>query len=371
MKKDIKNRKEWLGILLIGGVVLILSVFCLLKPTQDYSKSERRKLAQLPEWSMKLFIENGINDKFELYSMDQFPLREEFRKLKAIIQHYVIAQRDNHGIYLTQGHAAELLYTINLDSVRYAMERFQWIYETFLDSKDIKIYSTVIPDKSYYLANENGYLAIDYEEMFREVKKSMPYSMYMDLTSYLDISAYYKTDTHWKQEELLPLMEKIADYMGFKSTISRDYQKITTSVPFYGVYYGQSALSLKHDEISYITNDIIEECTVYNYETNQYTMIYDMEKLKGDDPYEMFLSGATPLLTINNPNANTNKELIIFRDSFGSSLAPLLVEGYKSITLVDIRYMSSKSLHEYIDIKDQDVLFMYSTLVLNSSFSLK
>jgi hypothetical protein len=363
--------KEWLGILLIGGMVLILSVFCLVKPAQEYSKSERRKLAQFPEWSLQLFMENGMNDKFELYSMDQFPLREEFRKIKSIIQYFIIAQRDNHGIYLAQDHAAELVYPINLDSIRYAMERFKRIYETYLEGKDIKIYSTVVPDKSYFLAKENGYLVIDYEEMFQEVKKSMPYSMYMDLTSYLDISDYYKTDSHWKQEELLPLVEKIADYMGFKSTISRNYQKINTNVPFYGVYYGQSALSLKNDEISYITNDIIEDCTVYNYETNLYTKIYDMEKLKGDDSYEVFLSGATPLLTINNPNAKTDKELIIFRDSFGSSLAPLLVEGYKNITLVDIRYMSSESLQEYIEIKNQDVLFMYSTLVLNNSYSLK
>ena len=83
--------------------------------------------------------------------------------------------------------------------------------------------------------------------------------------------------------------------------------------------------------------------------------------------YDIFVSGATPLITIENPNAKNEKELLLFRDSFGSSLAPLLVENYRKITLIDIRYMSSKLLGEFIDFKDQHVLFLYSTVVLNQN----
>jgi hypothetical protein len=77
------------------------------------------------------------------------------------------------------------------------------------------------------------------------------------------------------------------------------------------------------------------------------------------------------LLRIDNPNANTDRELIIFRDSFGSAIAPLLAQGYKSVTLVDIRYLSSAMLDRFIDFHGQDVLFLYSTIVLNNSETLK
>ena len=63
----------------------------------------------------------------------------------------------------------------------------------------------------------------------------------------------------------------------------------------------------------------------------------------------------------------TNKELLLFRDSFGSSIAPLLVENYSKITLIDLRYISSMILDKYIDFKEQDVLFLYSTVVLNQN----
>ena len=118
-------------------------------------------------------------------------------------------------------------------------------------------------------------------------------------------------------------------------------------------------------------NEILSQCKVYDLETNAYLDVYNMDMLQSKDLYDVFLSGAKSLLTIENPNASTDRELIIFRDSFGSSLAPLLVQGYKTVTLVDVRYISSAMLDRFIDFHGQDVLFLYSTLVLNSSTTLK
>ena len=65
--------------------------------------------------------------------------------------------------------------------------------------------------------------------------------------------------------------------------------------------------------------------------------------------------------------------MIIFRDSFTSSLAPLLLEAYQEIILVDTRYISSTLLGEYVDFEEPDtqILFLYNTLLLNNSSMLK
>ena len=93
--------------------------------------------------------------------------------------------------------------------------------------------------------------------------------------------------------------------------------------------------------------------------------LYKEEYFKNVDPYDLFLEGTQkPLFIIENENATTDKELIVYRDSFGSSLVPLLVEGYKKITVVDVRYMATSLIdsNNLIDYKDgQDVLFIYST----------
>ena len=125
------------------------------------------------------------------------------------------------------------------------------------------------------------------------------------------------------------------------------------------------------DVIYYLDHDVLNQCKVYDFQNEKDILIYDMAKAQGEDPYEMFLSGAISLITIENPNATTDKELIIFRDSFASSLAPLLAEGYAKMTLVDIRYIRSDMLSQFITFENQDVLFIYSTLVLNHSETLK
>ena len=115
--------------------------------------------------------------------------------------------------------------------------------------------------------------------------------------------------------------------------IKGEYTTNTLDNPFYGVYAGQYALPIKPDSIKYLTNKTINNCIVTYYDTGMPVKgeMYNMEKAYSKDPYEMFLSGVAPLITIENPNANTDKELVLFRDSFGSSLAPLLAEGYKKL----------------------------------------
>ena len=99
--------------------------------------------------------------------------------------------------------------------------------------------------------------------------------------------------------------------------------------------------------------------------------MYDLAACESRDPYELFLGGSKSLLTIENPAGDPERELILFRDSFGSSLAPLLAEGYGKITLVDIRYLSPVMLGNLIEFHGQDVLFLYCATVLNNSETMK
>ena len=128
---------------------------------------------------------------------------------------------------------------------------------------------------------------------------------------------------------------------------------------------------LEPEEMMILRNQRLAECRVFDFFTGEYTDIYNMEKLESPDLYDVFLSGGQPLLTIENPNAQTDRELVIFRDSFGSSLAPLLVSDYSKVSLVDIRYIAPEQLEYYLAFTDQDVLFLYSTLILNNGRSLK
>ena len=59
---------------------------------------------------------------------------------------------------------------------------------------------------------------------------------------------------------------------------------------------------------------------MYNYETKKYTKIYDYDKLKSLDKYDIYLSGPSSIIDIVNPTSIRDTELIVFLDSYGLSL---------------------------------------------------
>ena len=154
-------------------------------------------------------------------------------------------------------------------------------------------------------------------------------------------------------------------------TMAESYSQEKLDVPFYGVYFGQAALPMKPEDLYIMRSALLDGCTVTDPITGTTSQVYNLEKIASPDLYDVFLSGAQPLLTIENPNGSADRELVIFRDSYGSSLTPLLLQDYSRVTMVDIRYMHPDQVESYVNFEDQDVLFAYSTLILNNGRSLK
>ena len=344
-----------------------LTAFSWFGSAKQMSDSERRPLAQMPAVSLESIGSGKFMKDFESYSLDQFPLRDGFRTVKSLFHYYALGQKDNNGIYLHDGYAVKQEYPLNTDSINHALERFNHIYEKYLDGS--KVYMAVVPDKGYYLAEKAGQLSMDYEALFDLVKTGMPWAEHIDLTGSLTLTDYYRTDTHWKQETLFSAAQTICDALGV--TAPEQIPATVLDRPFYGVYYGQAALPMEPDALAILELDYLKHCTVYDHETGKTGAVYDMTKLDSRDLYDVYLSGARALLTLDNPNGVAGKELIVFRDSFGSSMVPLLIQDYSKVTLVDTRYLSSDLLDQYVDFHGQDVLFLYSGLILNSSSAIK
>lgn len=350
---------------------LLLSLFAWVHPAKDISYSERRLLRQFPKLELDTVVSGKFMRDFEEYAKDQFPARDTFRTFKALNRYYLLVQSDNNDIYIVDGYAAKLEFPLSENSVNKAAAKFRSIYEEYMQGTDCKVYLSVIPDKNYYLATKSSYPAMDYDRMFSLLREGTDFAEFIDITDELEISDYYKSDIHWKQEKLAGVVNKFASALGVSEDLSSDFTEQVHDGVFYGVYAGQSALPLKPDRIVFLTNEATENSTVYNAESGLYNSVYDLDKLDGRDPYDVYLSGAVPLLEIENPTASTERELVIFRDSFTSSLTPLLLEAYAKITLIDIRYINSSLIGNYISFSNQDVLFLYNTLILNSSEMLK
>lgn len=346
-------------------VIIIMFMLNVIKEDEKISLSERRKLQQFPNFSTKELLNGMAFESFEKYTMDQFIQREAFRSLKTNIEIHVLKKQDSNNIYEYDKKLIEQIYPLNEKSVTNITNKMNEINIRYLD-KTNKVYYTIIPDKNYFVNSNN--LKLDYKKLQDIMSTNLEWAKYINIFDCLDLSCYYATDSHWKQEKLPNVANRIANSIGFKLEGKYEEEKVAD---FRGVYVGQFPIKTNSDEIRILTSDIIENCTVYNQETNKTTKIYDMEKINALDKYDIYLSGATPLLTIENPKGTLNKELVVFRDSYSSSLIPLLVEGYSKITLIDTRYISPKILGEYVEFNNKDILFAYSILLINNSTSLK
>lgn len=356
--------KNILTVSVLTAFVLGFLIWGLAKPDEAQSASERRPLAAFPKLSWETVQSGKFMSDFEKYTLDQFPLRDQFRRVKALTALYALGQQDNNDLYVQDGFLIKQEYPLDPASITHAAGRFRYVYERYFAQGQGTVYVSVIPDKNYFGEN---HLSMDYQALVEALRTQMDFARYIDIFPLLELEDYYRTDTHWRQEKIVDVAQKLGREMGVP--LRANYTVEQLDQPFYGVYHGQFALPFPAETLYYLRSELTDGYKVHDYETDQDLPLYDLEA--GEDLYELFLYGSKSLLTLENPAATTDRELVVFRDSFGSSLIPLLAEGYRRITVVDIRYISPMVLGQFVELKDQDVLFLYSTTVLNNSVTMK
>ena len=340
--------------------IIIFSVLHIVFQDHEISYTERRQLADFP----RLEFSSEYITKVEKYLLDHFPYRDEYRSIKANFNYNILGRLDNNQIYLKENNIYKSNYPTNKESVSNFITKTNEIKNIL--TSDNKTYLMIVPDKNYYLEDEN-FLQLDYNYIYNEVDKLNMNNI--DIRNIMTIEDYYATDTHWKQENLDKVVYEMSKIMDIE--YKKEYYTKNEYDSFYGVYYGESAVKRSPEKLIYLTNNTINKAEVKYLENKNLTSVYNKEKLTSLDSYEVYLDGASSFIEITNPNSTTEKELVIFRDSFASSITPLLIKYYSKITVIDNRYINSDNFLNMITFNKQDVLFIYSTLIVNRSNTLK
>lgn len=350
--------------------VLFFGIWLLIRTPDRVSLSERRVLAQIEEISFEEIKSGEATEMWESYAQDQFPLRDAFRGFKTWNELEIFRKMDSDGLFFSQGHLSRVSYEVSEPSLARAAEVFSYLYETYLKEWGIQPSLVIVPDKNAFLSENDIRPVLDEQKIRDAILEDAGFFNVIEIRGLLWADAYYFTDTHWRQECLSEVAGHILEEMdapGNKLFKAEETEILTVDAPFWGVYAGQAALRIKPDVMRYVWNAELKDCRVTDY-GNGYPVeipMYDMVAAKGRDAYEMFLGGASPLVVIENPKASTNRELVMFRDSFGSSIAPWFAGRYRKITLVDTRYIHEGKIGEYVSFENADVLFLYSTIFLN------
>ncbi|MCL2741915.1 MAG: hypothetical protein FWE70_07405, partial [Oscillospiraceae bacterium] len=150
--------------------------------------------------------------QFDEYALDSFIFRDGFRRIKAHILWEVFRQKDNNDIYMVGGNAAKIE-KLDEGSVRMAGEKIQKILDGL--SVTVSAYYSVIPEKGYFIAAQNGYPAVDYGLIEGILSEAVTGAEYIDIKDSLSIGMYYRTDLHWDQSLIWDVAVRLGESMGF------------------------------------------------------------------------------------------------------------------------------------------------------------
>ncbi len=230
-----------------------------------------------------------------------------------------------------------------------------------------RVFYSVIPSKSYFI-NDSLKTPFDYGKMLEIMSTKIQSAEYIDLFKTLSLSDYYVTDPHFKQDKIAYLVNELGSKLGFEIDITENNK---VKVDNFIGQHGKKVKDIKGEEIYYLTNSHTDSATVNIIMGDPGTTVYNTEKLNSESPYDLFLSGPSPISIIKNPNGPYGKRLVIFNDSYSCTVAPLLIEKYSEITLIDLRYVISTLIPNYADIGNADILFMYNEQIINNGEMLK
>lgn len=275
-----------------------------------------------------------------------------------------VSSPDANGMMQVDGSWVQDPGALNTGSIDKFAAKLQNLRSSYL-SGAANVAWSIIPDKSNYAQDRlSSYL--DHASMVSRAKSGLSDMTYVEIGDLLTFDDYLLTDGHWRQERIVPVADRIAGVYGFSVT-QNDYSRKNAD-GFGGDYAKYSGTT---ETISWMESSHTAATVCDNFQNPGRTAVYDPSLLRTNSPYDLFSGGPTPLVTLKNSAVTTGKRLILFRDSFGSSMAPLLLSGYSEIVLVDLRYMASTLLPQYIDATDTDVLFLYSARVVNNSTMLR
>lgn len=275
---------------------------------------------------------------------------------------------DENGMYFAKDHAFHAEGPLREEGITRLAEKINAVVREFAPASS-RAFCSVVPDKSWY-AKVEGAPTIDHEALASTLAGGLSGAQYIELAQALTLEDYYTTDSHWRQERLQKVLDTLGEKMDFSVSLS-DYRQEKLD-GFRGMNCRYDAERLPAETLTYLTSDALEKAGIANFERPELSVVYETEKFEGFAGYDVFLSGPAALVTLTADEPSSGRELVLFRDSFGSSLAPLLLGAYDRITLIDLRYMASELIPEFAPIPENaDVLFLYSTPVANNSRLLK
>ncbi|SHE37691.1 DHHW family protein [Clostridium fallax] len=376
-KNNAKNKHIYKITLMLLFIFFVGFIFIvnIITPSKDFSEEENKKLQQRPKFSLESLEENRFTKKYEKYISDQFLLRNTWISIKSEVDK-LLGKKESNDVFLgKEGYLFQKFKKPKEEETKEKIDALNRFSEKF---KNINKYIMIVPN-SYEIIKEKlpkNAPVIGQLDYINEVKDSIKDYIWVDtyneLLSNKDKDIYYKTDHHWTTKGAYygyKSFEKVAK-LSLKDEDNYNILKVTDN--FYGTSYSRGGFrGIKGDDINiYLPKEDKDILIDYIEENKKTSSLYDTCFLNKKDKYGIFLGGNHSLVRIKTLS-DSDRKLIVFKDSYANSMIPFLTEDFSEILMVDLRYYMD-DVDKLIDeegITDSLVLYNGNTFFQDDSIS--
>ena len=370
MKFTKKNTRKYKNIYVkLMAIMFLVTIFSfvglnLIVKDKQFSENENRLLEQKPKFTLDRLFEGRYTKKYEKYTVDQMVGRDEFIKIKTKTDDLMGKNSENGVFKCDDGYLIESFGKPNEEYLKANIEAIN----KFADKhKNIKTSMLIAPTAVNILEDKLPAFAPVYnqDEYLSRLSKSIDnkidfVNISSEMKKHKDEYIYYKTDHHWTTLGAYYAFLDFANQSGLK-TQPNSYDKYRVSNDFYGTLYSKSGYKVKPDQVDiYTPKDKNDQVIVeYKEEKKKSPTIYESEALKKKDKYEVFLGGNHPVVDIKT-TSESDKTLLLIKDSYANSFVQFLTPYYKEIIMVDPRYYY-EDIEKLIKEKNvTDLLYLYN-----------
>ena len=365
-RSPVQKNRSFQGTCLAVLLALVILVFALtgwIGKDRAFSENENRSLAQKPAFSWQALGEGSYFADLSSYIADQFPGRDLWLSVNLGFNK-LLGSREAGGVYLcaddylmqAPGEPNEKQLTRNLQ----AMNAFARKYP------EVNMVAAIIPNAVTVLDEKLPANAPvrDQKADLRDIKSRLSGVSFVDVTDTLkkhrDESLFYRTDHHWTSLAAAYAFQKIAPELEVTAPTLGSYTRYTVSDTFAGTLSSKSGSHTALDTVEiFVPDSPIEYFVEYPDGGGEICSMYKREALDAKDHYTVFFGGNYSRVDITT-SADTERSLLVFKDSYANCFIQFLYPYFDHITMVDPRY--------YYDNVDQiissesvtDVLYLYN-----------
>ncbi len=343
--------------LVIAFCAAIAALFVLLialpKHTGEVSPLEFRALADYPFMSAGKaksantiageVVEGRFSSNTDKFLEDHFPARSFFIALNAYTTRLTGRNADQGVVRGRNGRLFDAPLQPDTERIRQNVEKL----DTFAHDNGLKAYYVFVPSAAVSCTEDLPAVHLSYPD-----DELIEYARTLTEANVINAGVVfwaggrpgemmYLTDHHWTMEGAYEVYSGLIRSLGREPVAKSEFT--VEGYDFRGSFYRQAGLWLtKPDRLEVWRTPALDAASVtvgVGENAAKHTGVYDAEKLRDGeaDRYAAYLYSNNAVTVIENPQAQEGCIMIV-KDSFGNSIAPLLACNYSRVIMVDTRY---------------------------------